>query len=36
MGAVEAFAVALFSVARERDKIEEIMYEFQEVCHLII
>lgn len=35
MGAVEAYAVALFSVARERDKIEEIMYEFQEICHLI-
>jgi F-type H+-transporting ATPase subunit delta len=35
VGAVEAFAVALFSVARERDKIEEIMHEFQEVCHLI-
>lgn len=35
MGAVEAYAAALFSVARERGKIEEIWYELQELCHLM-
>ncbi|MDD4568907.1 MAG: ATP synthase F1 subunit delta [Tepidanaerobacteraceae bacterium] len=35
MGAVETYAEALFSVAKEKGRIEEILYELQDICQLM-